>query len=619
MTMLAKKGNGDMVDNLAKLSSDVDSICMAYDCDKTSLVGILRDVQQTCGCVSSEIIDLIANKLKMPRVEIESASTFYSFLSSEKRGEIVIRLCDDIIDKQSGVERVAEVFKKELNINFGETTKDGKFSLEWTPCIGMCDQAPSALINDVVVTHLSTDKAHEIIETLKATKNPQKLITRFGDGNNANPLVSAMVRNNIIQAGKVIFANFNSGDALKKTLSLSPVEVIREIKASRLRGRGGAGFPTGMKWEFTRAADEPIKTVICNADEGEPGTFKDRVILTERAELMIEGMTVAAYAIGAQRGILYLRGEYTYLRKYLESVLENRRSKNLLGKSICGKYGFNFDLTIQMGAGAYVCGEETALINSAEGKNGDPRNRPPFPAQRGFLKNPTAVNNPETYCCAAKIMDKGAGWFSSMGTNGSTGTKLLSISGDCNAPGVYEVNFGITIEELLKLVGADDVLAVQVGGPSGQLIGKNDFGRKICYDDLATGGAMMIFNSSRKILKIVEYFMDFFQMESCGYCTPCRVGNILLKNKMEDILNGKGVKEDIDYMLSLASTMKDASRCGLGQTSSNPVASSIKNFPQVYDAVLKKRTDGLISTFNISDALKTSEELVKRKSALFNT
>ena len=334
-----------------------------------------------------------------------------------------------------------------------------------------------------------------------------------------------------------------------------------------------------MKWEFTRAAASDQRYLICNADEGEPGTFKDRVILTERPDLLFEGMTIAGYAIGASRGLLYLRGEYAYLRDYLESVLAQRRAAGLLGESICGKPGFDFDIRIQLGAGAYVCGEETALISSCEGLRGDPKNRPPFPAQSGYLGKPTSVNNVETLCCVPRILEMGAGWFASIGSSKSTGTKLLSVSGDCTRRGVYEVPLGTRLAEVLEMCGAEEPQAVQVGGPSGQMVGAADFDREICFDDLATGGALVVFGAGRDPLEIASHYMAFFIHESCGYCTPCRVGNVLLKERLDRIRAGRGETEDLDYLRALAATVKTASRCGLGQTSPNPVALDPEELP----------------------------------------
>lgn len=581
------------------------------------MMDIVRAIQEKFGCISDEAIDIIARSVSCPRVEVESTVSFYAFLSKKQQGGIVIRLCNDIIDKMNGSDVVANVFREELGIGFGETTPDGKITLEYTPCIGMGDQAPAALVNDEVITNLSSDKARAVVKTLKETGDPKKLVHRLGDGNNAHELVRSMVHNNIRKRGEVIFSSYFSNEALEKALAMSPVEVINEVKTARLRGRGGAGFPTGMKWEFTRGAEGAKKYVICNADEGEPGTFKDRVLLTELPEKVFEGMTIAGYAIGAEEGIIYLRGEYAYLYAYLMDILDRRRRENLLGTTIKGKAGFNFDIRIQLGAGAYICGEETALISSCEGERGDPKNRPPFPAQKGYLGAPTAINNVETFCAAVSVLDKGAGWFAEFGSKGSTGTKLLSVSGDCQSPGVYEVQFGITVRELLKLVGAENAKAVQVGGPSGEMIGKNEFDRTICYDDLATGGSIMIFGPERNILDIVHHFMEFYIEEGCGYCTPCRVGNEMIQKYLEKIMDGAGEPADIDVLQDICEAVKTASRCGLGQTSPNPVLSTLKNFRSEYESRVHENKDGMQPAFDIDKVLQTSKQLTGKKSIHF--
>jgi len=325
-------------------------------------------------------------------------------------------------------------------------------------------------------------------------------------------------------------------------------------------------------------------------------------------------MTIAGYAIGASHGILYLRGEYAYLLAYLEYMLAIRRRQGLLGAQVGGKAGFAFDIRIQVGAGAYVCGEETSLISSCEGLRGDPKTRPPFPAQKGYLGRPTSVNNVETLCCVARILDKGPGWFAQMGSKGSPGTKVLSVSGDCQRPGVYEVPFGLAVRDLLKLVGGERAAAVQVGGPSGLMVGPADFGRTICYDDLATGGAIMVFDESRNLLDVVRAFNAFFLEESCGYCTPCRVGNVLVKECLDRIAAGKGEPSDLDYLQTLGTTMKVTSRCGLGQTACNPVLSTLKNFRPLYDALVKTDAQGFRPAFDIKAALAEAEVVQGRKS-----
>ena len=599
------------------MSKTIKEICKKYDNDRTRMMDIVISVQAECGAVDSNAMDLIAKEVNSHRVEVESVVSFYSFLSEKPKGKVVIRLCNDVVDKIYGVEKIAKVFEKEIGVSFGQTTKDGKISLEYTPCIGMCDQAPAALVNDEVVTCLTSEKVSEIVSQLKSHGDPKKLVSSIGDGNNADELVHSMVCNNIRKKGEVVFAAFENGSSLKKALELSPEKIISNVKVSNLQGRGGAGLPTGMKWEFTRAAKGDKKFVICNADEGEPGTFKDRVILTEMADLIFEGMTIGGYVIGADTGLMYLRGEYAYLRAFLEKVLQDRRDKKLLGNNILGKEGFNFDIRIQMGSGAYICGEETALISSCEGLRGDPKTRPPFPAQEGYLGCPTTVNNVETFCCVSRIIEKGAEWFSGIGSEKSSGTKILSVSGDCKNAGIYEGPFGIKIKDLLKAVGAEDAQAVLVGGPSGQFISPREYEKTISNEDLGTGGSIVVFGPKADILKVANEYMEFFVEESCGYCTPCRVGNVLLKEGLERIINSRGEASDLDYLEELGATIKATSRCGLGQTSPNPILSTLKNLREKYEALLQKNDKKANLSFDIKNALKDSEEIAGRKSVIY--
>ncbi len=597
-------------------SSTVSTLCEGFDRDQTRLLDILLAVQKLEGRIDDAAIDLVAAELSLPRVDVAGVVSFYSFLSAERKGRVVIRLCDDVPDWMAGAERVAESLREELGIDFGETTPDGEFTLETTACIGMSDQAPAALFNDIVVPNLGPWTARRIVREIRERPPSvalRKVVLReYGDGENAHDLVRAAVKNNLRRPGEVIFARMEPGAALRRAIAMSPAEVIREIKIARLRGRGGAGFPTGMKWEYTRAAGGGDRTLICNADEGEPGTFKDRVILTERPDLLFEGMTVGGYAIGARRGILYLRGEYAYLLRYLEHVLETRRAQGLLGRSVSGRNGFDFDIRIQLGAGAYVCGEETALISSCEGLRGDPKNRPPFPAQRGYLGTPTSVNNVETLCCAARILEMGPGWFAAMGSRQSPGTKLLSISGDCTRRGVYEVPTGTRLSDLFVQCGAEDPAAVLVGGPSGQIVGPADFGRTVCFDDLSTGGALVIFGADRDLLEVASRYLSFFIHESCGFCTPCRVGNVLLKERLDRLRARRGEAADLVYLQQLGETVRAASRCGLGQTSPNPVLSTLKNFRPLYEALLREGAAGVQPGFDLEQRLAEAAALTGR-------
>ena len=596
----------------------VTAACERYANDRTRLMDILLDIQAELRAVEPAAMELIARALGITRIEVEGVVSFYAFFSTEKQGAVVIRVCNDIVDRHAGAEEVARVFGEELGVAIGETSSDGRFTLEYTPFLGMSDQAPAAMVNDTVVASLTPELARQVAAQLKQGIEPQALDLPLGDGNNAHPLIKSMVNNNILHVGDVLLCDVPDGAGLRKALDQQPGEVIEELWQSGLTGRGGAGFPTARKWRLAAETHAEQRIVICNADEGEPGTFKDRVLLTERAKLMIEGMTLAAYAIHSDQGLIYLRAEYAYLKPYLESVLQDRRDKGLLGKSICGKSGFDFDIRIQMGAGAYICGEESSLISSCEGLRGEPKNRPPFPAQSGYLGFPTIVDNVETFCCAARVLERGGEWFASYGTRKSTGTKLFSVSGDCGRPGVYELPFGIRVRDLLDKVEGLDAAAVQVGGPSGEMINMSQFDRRLCLEDLPTGGSVIVFSSRRNVLEIVDYFMEFFVEESCGYCTPCRVGNVFLKKRIEKIRRGLCGPEDLEYLEELGRTIALTSRCGLGHTSPNPVLSTIRNFPLVYAALLKENRDGMQASFDIQHALEESRRLAKRRSMIYD-
>ncbi len=380
--------------------------------------------------------------------------------------------------------------------------------------------------------------------------------------------------------GAVIFSPYVKGESIKKAVSLKREDILFDLRESKLKGRGGAGFPTATKWTLVAAASADEKYVVCNADEGEPGTFKDRVLLLEYPELVFDGMVIAGYVIGAKLGIVYLRGEYEYMLKSLEDYLESMRKENLLGKNICGKENFNFDIKIRLGSGAYICGEETALIESLEGNRGEARNRPPYPVNTGFMGKPTTVNNVETFASVAHIVIKGGLWYCKYGTDKSTGSKLFSVSGDCDKPGVYELPWGTKISELLKLVEAKNTKAVQVGGASGICIPKDQFDRILGYEDAATGGSIMVFNESRNMLHVLKNFMEFFVEESCGQCTPCRIGNVKLLEGVEMLEKNEYTFGYMNKLKELGKTMQVSSKCGLGQSSPNPFLSILENFKE---------------------------------------
>jgi [NiFe] hydrogenase diaphorase moiety large subunit len=547
--------------------------------DVTRLMDVLVAVQAQLSFLSDETLNAVAAELKVPYVEVVDTASFYAFFAREPQGRVQIRFSKTPVSMMKGAAEVVRAFEDALDVRIGETSADG-IRLCWTSDIGMADQEPACLIDGMVFTNLEVRDVARIVNELRATDVPATA-----------SLPKAGCASNVRLRGDVLFAPYDRGTGLRNALGMTPEAVIDEVTRSGLRGRGGAGFPTGMKWGLTRRAPGDAHYIVCNADEGEPGTFKDRVLLVDAPDLVFDGMTIAGYALGARSGLMYLRAEYAFLLGDLERNLAERRRLGTLGTNVCGHAGFDFDIRIQLGAGAYICGEESALLESLEGKRGAPRDRPPYPTDRGYLGKPTAINNVETLACVPRILERGAKWFAGFGTAESKGTKLMCLSGDCSKPGVYEVPFGTTLNELLDLAGGEQAEAVQVSGAAGECVAPKDFGRGLCYEDLSTAGATMVFGPQRNVLEIVLQFAEFFADESCGWCVPCRVGTVLLKDSIQSTLDGHATRDDIIALESLATTVATFSRCGLGQTAPNPILSTLRNFPQIYESRLVAAND----------------------------
>lgn len=581
--------------------------------DPTKVLQILREVQESTHCICNDAIDKIAEHLDVPRVRVAGVAGFYSFLSEGRAcGEYRLLFSDNITDRMLGKQELMAYFCKKMWIEPGKLSEDGLLLVDSTSCTGMCDQGPAALINGLPLTNLDENCLDLMCELIR----DHKPVAEW-------PAMLFEIKDNILRKDVLLGDEFEPGAGIKATLARGARATWTEMDKSNLRGRGGAGFKTASKWSFCHAAiaeeeghvvcdigERANRVIVCNADEGEPGTFKDRVLLNSYADLVFEGMTVGARVVGARRGFLYLRGEYRYMLDKLEAVLQRRREQGLLGTAICGVEGFDFDIEIHLGAGAYICGEESALIESLEGKRGRPRNRPPFPVTHGYLGQPTVVDNVETFACAAKIALNGGDWFAAMGTPQSTGTKLLSISGDCERRGIYEYRFGTTIREILKDCGAEDAYAVQVSGPSGTTISWKEFDRKIAFEDLGTAGAFMIFNRSRDVFQMARNFSHFFAHESCGFCTPCRVGTTLMKRIMDKIDGGHGTASDLEEMKNLGHLMKTMSHCGLGTSAANPVLDTLNKFPDAYERKLKALA--FEPAFDLDGALSVARRITGR-------
>jgi [NiFe] hydrogenase diaphorase moiety large subunit len=493
----------------------------------------------------------------------------------------------------------------------------------------MCDQGPALLVNYRAVTRMDAERVDAMAELIRGE-------VPVADW----PAEWFAVADNVRRADVLLGTEFEPGSALRAAVArasadglvasnersfreslprglVGPTALLDELRIANLRGRGGAGFSTRLKWEACRNAplkEGQTRIVICNADEGEPGTFKDRVLLSSHADLVFEGMTAAAYAVGATRGFVYLRGEYRYLLEPLELVLARRRAAGLLGRNILGIPGADFDIEIHLGAGAYICGEESALIESLEGKPGRPRIRPPFPVTCGYLEQPTIVNNVETFACAALIALNGGEWFAGIGTKQSTGTKILSISGDVERPGLYEFPFGVSIAEVLQACGVTNCIqAVQVSGPSGVCIGQEELDRRIGFEDIPTAGAFMVFDCTRDMFDVARNFAHFFAHESCGFCTPCRVGTQVVARLMDKLAAGQGSPYDINELFKMHRLMQGASHCGLGNTACNPVFDTLTKFKPAYERRLKSLD--FVPGFDLDAALSQARQMTGRDDA----
>jgi [NiFe] hydrogenase diaphorase moiety large subunit len=534
--------------------------------------------QEPLGYLPPAALERVSATLTVPIARVRGVAAFYSFLYTEPRGEYRVLFSDDVTDRMRGSEDRLREMGERLWVEPGKVSEDGLVSLDRTSSIGLNDHAPALLVNGRPVPDVDAARATLIGDLILAraplSEWPAELFRVEDQVRRADAMLTDPMR-----PGEAIRAALERGDVAGN----GPQATLEEIKRAQLLGRGGAGFTTGVKWESCSRQPVTPRVVVCNADEGEPGTFKDRLLLGRHADMIFEGMTVAAWGIGASQGFVYLRGEYRYLLDALEETLERRRRDGLLGTSICGRAGFDFDVRIHVGAGSYVCGEASALVESLEGKRGIPRNRPPRLAEKGYLGRPTIVNNVESYCTAALILLHGADWFRSRGTERSAGTKLLSVSGDCTRPGVYEYPLGVTVRQVLEDCGAHATIAVQAGGPSGVCIGQDEFDRRIAFEDIETGGALVVFDSSRDVFEIARHYAHFFAHESCGFCTPCRVGTSLLRNLMDKIRDGKGSQHDLHTIEEIASLLHNASHCGLGESAGRPLLGTLQRFRPAYE------------------------------------
>ena len=569
--------------------------------DRTHLLNKLWEYQLKSGYISDRAVSKISKELGVSKIEIESVITFYHFFHKKRTGKYTIYLNNSIISEIKGYKEVKAAFEKLTGCTFNEQGNK-KFSLFETSCIGMSDQEPAALINFQPFTDLTPKKVKLILEKIKngedvkdfASKTKSKIQYTPGDKT-------------------IIFRDYELGKSIKEAIKFTDQEIVDKIYKSKLKGLGGAFFDVGYKWQACKRNEDDAKYIVCNSDEGEPGTFKDRAIFQHLPGLVIEGMAIAGYATGAKEGIIYLRAEYQFFKEELENLIQEFYDKNFLGKNIQGVKGFDFDIRIQLGAGSYVCGAASALIESMHGRRGEPPVRMWSATKHGFKHKPTVVNNVESLAYASRIIELGEDFYMSMGTKETPGTKLISISGDVAKPGIYEIEYGTKIRDLLgiHMSQATAPYFVQVSGPSGEPISPDEFDRRVCMEDILCGGSFMVFNRTRDILQILRNFMEFFKEESCGVCTPCRAGNYILTEKVKKMQRGLASQEELEEIKKWGEIIKLSSRCGLGKSSPNSLIYSFDKFKTYFDLKVAPTSQLQNVEFDMEDAVQEFDTYIK--------
>jgi NADH-quinone oxidoreductase subunit F len=539
---------------------------------RSGLLPALHAAQNSYGWIAEPVAAEIARSLRVPLVDVHGVIEFYSLFYNEPISRRVIRVCTD---QGCGLKSGDDILKHlcvQHGLEPGQTTDDLSLTIEASQCLGLCELAPAVLTID--------DGRWTVGNGSSESDRPRSLV--YGPIR----LLTANCGN-----GTTSLEKYGGYSAFTKALSMKPAEIVEEIKTSGLVGRGGAAFPTGVKWEGAAKAPGSEKFVICNADESEPGTFKDRILLSDDPHRTIEGMLIAGYAIGARKGYIYIRAEYPYILPVLENALQEARQANLLGADLRGS-GFSFDIEIRVGAGAYICGEETALFESIEGKRGFPRVKPPFPTTHGLFGKPTVINNVETLCNVPLIIEHGSAEYRKIGTEKSPGPKLFCVSGDVVKPGLYEVPFGVTLRELLEMAGGvangKNLQSVLFGGAAGAFATSEHLDVKMTFEDLRAAGlplgsgVVMVFDETRDMRDVLMRLGHFFAHESCGKCYPCQMGTQRQLEILDRVANRGVLPEDLIRLQDVGWTMTDASLCGLGQTAASAVLSAIKLWPEIF-------------------------------------
>jgi NADH-quinone oxidoreductase subunit F len=587
----------------AQLSARFELLQNRYPVKRSALIPMMMYAQDEYGCVSDEMIAEIGRRLDINKVQIEETLAYYSMLHRKPMGKHQVQICTNVACMLKGGYELLERAKKRLEIGHKETTADGVFSLEEVECIGACTGAPAMQVNYDFYENLTPIKFDRIIQDLDAGRRPEPEKVISGALHERHPAETPLIskRWGIKNSHKIdVYVTHSGYQALEKALKqMTPEGIIDEVKKSNLRGRGGAGFPTGMKWFFVPKDSPRPKYVICNADESEPGTCKDRPLMEMDPHQLIEGMIIAGRAIGSHQGFIYIRGEYRYVLDIVDAAIAEAYSRGYLGKDILGS-GFEFDLLIHTGAGAYECGEESALMESLEGKRGYPRIKPPFPAVVGLYGCPTIINNVETLSAVPSIILEGGDAYANRGTPKNGGTRMLCIAGHVNKPGIYEVPLGMNMKKFIYEVaggipGNKKIKAVIPGGSSCPLLTGDEIDISMDYDSVAKAGSMLgsggmvVMDEDTCMVDMARRIMHFYAHESCGWCIPCREGTTWLRKILERFHAGLGRAEDIDIIADLAKNMLGRTFCPLGDAAAMPTISIMKKWRGEFEEHLKGR------------------------------
>ena len=554
---------------------------------RSALLPALQAAQSIYGYISEETARQIGLSLKTPLADIQGVIDFYGMLYDKPTGKTILRVCTDPACAMKQAEDVLAAACQSTGCSPDCTSQDGRFTVEKVTCLGLCEHAPAALINEQSHGNLDQNSIQEAILGAPPASLPVRV---YGDLQILTGRCRSGRSTNLEEYRAA--AGYR---ALEKALRMNPLRVIEEVKQSGLVGRGGAAFPTGLKWEGAAQAQGSRRYVVCNADESEPGTFKDRILLEGDPHLMLEGLMLAGYAVGAQKGYIYLRGEYPTAFHSVQAALSEAREAGLLGTNLLNS-GWDFDIELCQGAGAYICGEETALFESIEGKRGFPRLKPPFPTTHGLFGMPTSINNVETLCNVPFILLQGAEAYRKIGTQKSPGPKLFCVSGDVARPGVYEVPFGVTLRHVLDdlsggVSGGYGLKAILLGGAAGAFATPDQLDVPLSFENLKEAGlplgsgVIMVFNESRDLRDVLLRLSRFFAHESCGKCYPCQIGTRRQYEIIQRIAVDKTLPGDQQRLLDIGMTMTDASICGLGQTAASAVLSAIKIWPEYFKEV----------------------------------